>query len=113
MSSVELQAIENNIKQAQKTADLGDSLERLKSNRDFKKIVLEGYFEQEAIRLVHLKSDPNMQSADSQKAIATQMDAIGMFKQYLGLVSFKAALAGKSIEADEYARDELLEEGAE
>lgn len=111
MSSVELQAIENNIRNSQKVADLGAALERLHSNRDFKKIVLEGYFEQEAIRLVHLKSDQNMQSAESQKAITMQMDAIGTFKQYLRTVEFKADLAGKSIESDEYMRDELLAEG--
>ena len=111
MSSVELQAIEQSIKQSQKSVELGSAYERLLSNRDFKKIVLEGYFEQEAIRLVHLKSDPNMQSAESQKSIATQMDAIGSFKQYLQLVKFKAEMAGKAIEADEYARDELLAEG--
>lgn len=111
MSSVELQAIEQNIKQSQKTVELGDAYARLLSNRDFKKIVLEGYFEQEAIRLVHLKSDPNMQSAESQKSIATQMDSIGNFKQFLAFVKFKAEMAGKAIEADEFARDELLAEG--
>lgn len=111
MSSIELQAIEQSIKQSQKTVDLGEAFERLKSNRDFKKVILEAYFEQEAIRLVHLKSDQNMQSAESQKAIAMQMDAIGTLKQFFQTLKYKADLAGKSIEADEYTRDELLAEG--
>lgn len=33
------------------------------------------------------------------------------FKQFLAFVKFKAEMAGKAIEADEYARDELLAEG--
>ncbi len=111
MSSIELQAIEHNIKQAQKTVDLGEAYERLKNNRDFKKVVLETYFEQEAIRLVHLKSDPNMQTAESQKSIAMQMDAIGTLQQFFRTLQYKADMAGKSIEADEYTRDELLAEG--
>lgn len=110
MANDVIQAIEANIKEAQKIADAGESLERLKLNRDFKRIVLEGYFEQEAIRLVHLKADPSMQSADMQKSIVTQMDAIGAMHQYFNTVLHKASIARKAIQADEETRDEILAE---
>lgn len=107
-----IQAIEANIKEARKIVDLGESLERLRSNRDFKKVIVEGYFEQEAIRLVHLKADPSMQSAESQKSIVSQMDAIGSLHQYFTAVYQKASLARKAIAADEETRDEILAEEA-
>lgn len=110
MSNGTIQAIEENIRQAKKIADFGDAVERLKSNRDFKRVILEGYFEQEAIRLVHLKADPNMQSPDNQKSILTQMDAIGALSQYFNTALFKAGMARKAIAADEETRDEILAE---
>ena len=110
MSMDTVQAIEANIKEARKIVEIGQSLERLQSNRDFRKVVLEGYFEQEAIRLVHLKSDPAMQSADSQKSIVTMMDAIGALHQYFQTVFHKASIAKKAIVSDEEMRDEILAE---
>jgi hypothetical protein len=110
MSNETIQAIEENIKQAKKIAEVGESLDRLKANRDFKRVVIEGYFEQEAIRLVHLKSDPNLQSAEHQKSIMAQIDAIGAVSQYFGTVLHKASLARKAIAADEETRDEILAE---
>lgn len=111
--SNQIQEIELNIKQAQKIVELGNALERLRNNSDFKKVISEGYFEQEAVRLVHLKSDQNMQSPDSQKSIIAQIDAIGALNQYFQTVFHRASLAGKAIEADEETREELLAEGLE
>jgi CHAT domain-containing protein len=110
MNNSTIQAIEENIREARKIVELGNALERLMSNRDFKQVVKEGYFEQEAIRLVHLKADPSFQSADMQKSIVTQIDAIGAVTQYFNTVLHRAGQAEKAIEADEEARDELLAE---
>ena len=111
MSEAAIQQIESNIRQAKKVVEFGDAIERLRNNKDFKKVIIEGYFEKEAIRLVHLKADSNMQSEESQKAIVAQMDAIGTLAQYLQTQGMLANMAGKVIEADEQTRDELLEEG--
>lgn len=110
MSNETIQAIEENIKQARKISDVGEALDRLKSNRDFKRVVMEGYFEQEAIRLVHLKADQSFQSPDMQKAIVAQIDAIGSLSQYFHTVAHKASIARKAIASDEETRDELLAE---
>lgn len=105
-----LEAIDLNIREAKKFVDLADSLERLKSNKDFKKVIQEGYFEKEAIRLVHLKADPSMQTAERQQSIITQMDAIGALNQYFQSVFFQAKQAAKAIAADEETREEILAE---
>ena len=111
MSSHSIEDIERSIQESKGFVALGDALQRLTSNKDFKQIVIEGYFEKEAVRLVHLKADPSMQSAESQRSIIQQMDAIGALKQYLNLVLIQAGMATKQIELDEAVRDEILEEG--
>lgn len=110
MSSETIRAIEANIREAKKFVEQGEALERLQANRDFKKVILDGYFEQEAIRLVHLKASPAMQSAEMQKSIVAQMDAIGSLDQYFNTVFQQANLAIKAIVADEQTRDEILAE---
>lgn len=113
MSKDTIQGIEESIKRSKKLVELGDSLERLRNHRDFKKVILEGFLEQEAIRLVHLKADPAFQTAERQASITTQIDGIGTFVQYLNTVMSLANLGAKGIEADEAAREELLAEESE
>lgn len=113
MSNQQIQEIELNIVQAKKMVDLGGALERLRGNKDFKKVIQEGYFEKEAVRLVHLKADPSMQTPERQQSIVSQMDAIGTLNQYFGSVFHQARLAAKAIDADEETLAELNAEGAE
>jgi len=110
MSSTDsqVQQIELNIRESKKQLDLGDALARLKSNRDFQKVIQQGYFEVEAIRLVHAKSDANLQSPESQRAILSQMDAIGTLAQYFHTVAFKAEMARKAIAYDTEVLNEML-----
>lgn len=109
----QLQELDANIKEAKKLVTLGAALERLRNNGDFKKVIMDGYFEREAIRLVHLKSDVSMQTPERQASILAQMDAIGNLNQYFTTVLRTADLAKKNIAADEETRDELLAEGGE
>lgn len=112
MSQEQIQAIEQNIREANKFVELGEALERLRTNKDFKKVISEGYFEREAIRLVHLKADPNMQSPDSQKSILAQIDAIGSLDQYFKAVFQQSSMARKAITSSEEMIDEIREEEA-
>lgn len=112
MSDTELQQLERNIKHAQKTVDLGDALDRLRNNRDFKKVIGEAYFNEEAVRLVHLMSDSNMQSPEIQQSIHKQMIAIGVFHDFLNTLATRADMARRSVAADEATRDEMLAEVA-
>ena len=108
----DIQALENSIKHATVMVELGNALDRLLSNKDFKRVVLEGYFKDESIRLVMLKADAKMQSIEYQAAIVKQMDAIGSFNQYLTTVMQLSAQAERSIESDSQTVEELLAEGA-
>lgn len=113
MNDNAIQEIELNIKEAQKIVDLGASAQRLIANRDFKKVVMEMYFEKEAVRLVHLKANPAMQDKDRQEAIVKEMDAIGSFHQFLRTLEIQAEMARRAIEDSEDLREELLAEGGE
>lgn len=110
MSTEQIQEIELNIQEAKKIVAIGDSLERLRHNVDFKKVISEGFFKEEAIRLVHLKADQNMQTPERQQSIIRQMDAIGALNDYFQTLFYRADMAQKAIEADEQARDEILQE---
>jgi len=113
MSQDLIEEIELNITEAKKMVALGNSLDRLMSNRDFKKVFKEEYLEQEAIRLVHLKTDPNMQDPESQEAIVRQIDAIGTVTSFFNKIRHQAYLASKAIEDGEETLDELRQEEAE
>lgn len=105
--------IEKNIKLAKERVDLGDSLERLRNNRDFKKVIQEGFFLDEAVRLVQLKADPAFQTMERQESIMKQIDAIGALNQYFQTIFQFAALARKAIESDQQTLEEILAEDTE
>ena len=110
MSTAELQQLESNIKLAQKIVDMGDALDRLRNNRDFKKLILEHYLEKEAVRLVHLKADVSMQTPQHQQSIAAQIEAIGIFTNYLNTVLAMATRAKVDITDSEETLAELRAE---
>ena len=105
--------IEENIKAARKLVDLGNALGRLKANKDFKTIVMEGYFEKEAIRLVQAKSNPGLQSPEMQKSIITQIDSIGNLNAYFSTIATQASMARKNIEVDEAELEAIAAEETE
>ena len=108
-----LQAIDKQIEQAKELVELGKAMERLRSNREFKKVIIDGYLSAEAVRLVHLKADPNMQKPESQAAIVKQMDAIGSFAEYMTVLIQQASLAQKAVETGEADKEDFLAEGNE
>lgn len=111
MTADVINQLEKNIAQAKEFVALGDALERLKNNRDFKAVMSEGYFKKEAIRLVLLKADVRMQSPAIQASIISQIDSIGNVNQYFEMVFRQADTGVKGIAADEETLQEVLAEG--
>ena len=111
MSDNVIEEIELDIKEAREFIALNDSLERLKKNRDFKKLIMEDYFREESVRLVHLRSHPNMQSDESQDLINKQINGIGALITYLRAVGYQADQAARAIDAGEEALEEIHGEG--
>lgn len=107
MNEKYIKELEANIESAKESIELGASLERLFSNRDFKKVVLNGYFKEEAVRLVHLKGAPESQNSDAQMSIVNKIDAISSFSNFLKDIARDAELADKTVSLDEQTRNEI------
>lgn len=112
MSTTEqqLEQVEISIEQAKEAIAKRDALVRLTANPDFKKIVLEGYFEKEASRLVLLKADPEMQGDTEQKQINNSINAIGYVRLYFHTIMQIGAQMDRTMAEDEKTREELLAE---
>lgn len=108
-----IEQIESDIQENKTVVEIAEALQRLRKNRDFKRIIEEGYFYDEAVRLVHLKSDPAFQTPERQRDILTQIDAIGALSQYFQTIRHRAGIAAKAIDAGIEERDALLAEEAE
>lgn len=89
--------LESVIKDNKLDAELGDSIEKLLRNSDFRNVVINGYLREEAIRLVHLLTDPNHDRA----SIQSQLDSISNFKKYLDTVISNSEIAKRTIEETE------------
>ena len=111
MSSELLSQIDENIQRHKAEIELADALDRLYKNRDFKLVFLNGYFEKEALRLVHLRGDTNVLDTVKQANILRDLDGIAALKGYISTLRYKAELAEKSVEADESLRETLAIDG--
>lgn len=112
MANDQIEAIERDISKARTSVEFGKQLQRLRGNRDFKEVVLNGYFEKEAVRLVHLKAEPHMQDHESQASIVKQIDAIGAFSGFMNAALAKATRAAGAIDDGEAALVEIANEKA-
>jgi len=106
----QLAAIELSIDQAKLMIGKSDALLRLEANKDFQRIVLHGYFEEEASRSVLLRADPGIQGENEQKQINDIITSIGGFHYYLNTIHQLASSARAAINANEEAREEILGE---
>lgn len=110
MANDQIEAIERDMAKAKPAIDFANALTRLKGNADFKTVVLKGYFEAEAIRLVHLKAEPHMQRPESQASVLSQIDAIGQFSGFLNAALAKAVMAQTTLDDGEAALVEIHEQ---
>lgn len=106
----QLHEIEVSIEQAKQHVAVKDALGRLSANPDFNKIVLEGYFKDEAVRLVQLRADPNFASEEDQAAVLRSIDAIGQFRLYCNTINQMGQMAENAIASDEATREQILAE---
>jgi hypothetical protein len=113
MTNDTVKQLEQNIENSKVLVETGAALERLMSNKDFQRVILTGYFKDEAVRLVHLKADQNMQTPERQASIVKQLDAVGSLSSFLNYVHYASEQGLKSIKANQATITELLEEGSD
>jgi hypothetical protein len=104
----EIAAVERDLKANRLAREQSAALARLEQNTDFQNLIKQAYFRDEAVRLVHLRSDP---SADVD-GIDKQMDAIAGLSGFFRMVRQKGELADKAIADGESMLVQLHSEGA-
>jgi hypothetical protein len=108
-----VQQIEVTMEHCRKAIKDGEMLDRLMANKDFKEFFIEGYFKEEAARLVAFKARPELQSENTQKAIDRDISAIGVLQEHFNSVRQMAEQARITLEQGQAALDELEEEAGE
>lgn len=106
-----MQEIEIDIEYARKTIELGEIVKRLELNDDFRTLVIEGYFRDDAARVVMLKADPEFQTDERQCKLDKDILGIAVFGEYLRTKKLLGTMAQEAIKADELTREELIQEG--
>jgi hypothetical protein len=110
MIQQQIASVERGIETKKQQVALNNALERLMKNKDFQKVVLQAYFTTEAVRLVSVKGDPEMQTPERQADVLRDIDGIGSLQRFFTKVERNAEYAGSSVEEDEATLDELREE---
>ena len=103
----ELKQIDKRIEELKENIALGEALERLHENEDFKKVILDGYFEKESKRIFGLLTTPTHLKRDIIENLNDKLGAIRIVKQYFGTVLINAQMAPEQIEEEEEYRKEV------
>jgi hypothetical protein len=112
-NEAQTESIEVDIETARGEIKLGEALRRLQHHADFKTVIEEGYFKENAYRLVGLKANGDMQSPERQELIIRAIDGIGELQQHFNATLHRAAQAERAIEEGEEQLVALAEEDAE
>ena len=97
----ELDAINESIEHSKKAIKTAEAVNRLRSNPDFKAVIVEGYMRDYASELVMSKAEVHTQNDEAQKYIDRQIIAIGAFPVYMNLLLTMGVTAQAALEAQE------------
>ena len=106
----QIKEIEISMEQAKSIVAVKNSLDKLYSNKDFKKVILDGYLKDEAVRLVLCKAHANHQNAEAQDQLTKDIDAIGRLNEYFRHVFVQGQMAEQAITEGSEALEELRNE---
>lgn len=106
----DLEQVEVSLTEANEAIEMRNALLRLSENEDFKKIIHQKYFKDEASRLVLLRASPAFSTKEDQEALLKSIDAIGEFRMFLNTIDQVGKQMIKSKEDLENTREEMLQE---
>ncbi len=107
----ELNQLDASMAEAKHFIDIKNSCVKLHRNRDFKKVILDYYFKEEAARLVMAKSS-NL-SEEQKKLIDNMMYGVGALSNFFDSVLQRGVQAEQALRDDEEARTVILQEDLE
>lgn len=101
-----INSLDNDIKKYKQQVVLGEALERLELNPDFRMLIEMNYLGSYTLDLVYSRSA----DMTPDNKIARKIDAVATFKQYLDEVKENRATATKSLREAEQTREEFYDE---
>ena len=104
--SMNINNLDNDIKKYKQQVALGEALERLEVNPDFRMLIELNYLGTHALDLVYSRT----RDMTPDNEIARKIDAVATFKQYLDEVKDNRATATKSLREAEQTREEFYDE---
>jgi len=108
-SEQQIEQLDKNMAEAKKFMDIRNSYRKLAKNREFKKVILDYYFNEEAARLVTAKSAGLDES--QEKMIDNMMYGIGALQNFFESVESRGMQAEQAYKEDEDTRAEIIAEG--
>lgn len=108
----EIQQLEISMDEARHAIDMLKTLERLADNKDFQKVITEGFFKEEASRVVLLRGDLNA-TEEIERHCDKQINGIGILRGYFQKIRYLGNMAEKSLAEHQETREELLREQLE
>ena len=103
-----IEEVEIQIDMAQRIRALRDNCAKLMNSKEFKDVIEEGYFKEEAARLVMAKS--SFMNDDQKQLIDNMIYGVGALKNWLESVMRRGDEMDQAIEGHEKTREELLQE---
>lgn len=103
----ELKQVDLRIEDLNKQIAIGEAIERLHENDDFKLVVIDGYMEAEAERLFDILTTPTSLKRDQLENIMDMLGSIRNFKGYIGASLQNAAQAPDMVIEEENYRKEV------
>lgn len=109
----QMREVEVTLEQCEEQIAQAEALERLHKNADFKKVILEDYFEKNAIRTVMMKSAAGHSTPEKQQDLDNVLIGIGQLGQYFHKIFAFGEGAVRAMEEHKNTREELLAEDLE
>lgn len=108
----QIEQVEIGIEEAKHAIEMLKTLNRLQAHPDFQKIITEGYFKEEASRVVLLRGDLNADE-EIEKHCDKQINGIGVLRGYFQKIRHYGSMAEKALADHQETREELLREQLE
>jgi len=110
MDDEQIEYLEISLAKAKTQLEKSAALDRLVSNKDFKLVVDDGYFTEEASNAVLALAAPMFAGEAEQKRLHNNIIAIGCLRHYFSGIMQLGVEANKAIKEHELMREELLTE---
>jgi len=108
----EMQEIEVTIGELKKAVVRGEALRRLMKNKDFKTIIEDEYFREEAVRLTSLLGSPIPTIHAAQEFIVKDLEGIAALRRFFSTVLSMSSQSEDQILSHENELEDLREEYA-